>query len=210
MIHEQEFIIEINKENLNLIEEIIFQVPFIYNKAMNPNLINQIISQEKLIEKNKNEKTELFLQAITNVFMDILKFMNLVVSLNIKKIERKNISIQIKNNQIFLLLNKAEIDLSINNKKYKVSIKKIKILITFTEKGELIIKDFELSDFYINYFWIKLLVKTFLCFKKSFIIEQIQKYYFEAIEEFNGLLDEFNIKKIKIENNILKIECIKI
>ena len=53
-------------------------------------------------------------------------------------------------------------------------------------------------------------MKSFIFFKKNYIIEMVQQRYFEVIDMFNELLIEFNINKLKIENNTLKIECIKI
>ena len=142
--------------------------------------------------------------------MDILKYLNLVYDLEIKKIERKNISIQIKQNQIFLLLKRAEANIEINSKEYLINVKQIKVILSFTEEGQLILNDFAISDLYINYFWIKLLVRSFIYFKKNYIIEMAQQNYFRYIEMFNEELEEFNINKLKIKNNTLKIECIKI
>lgn len=96
--------------------------------------------------------------------MDILKYLNLVYDLEIKKIERKNISIQIKQNQIFLLLKRAEANIEINSKEYLINVKQIKVILSFTEEGQLILNDFAISDLYINYFWIKLLVRSFYLF----------------------------------------------
>ena len=88
--------------------------------------------------------------------------------------------------------------------------KQIKVILSFTEEGQLILNDFAISDLYINYFWIKLLVRSFIYFKKNYIIEMAQQNYFRYIEMFNEELEEFNINKLKIKNNTLKIECIKI
>jgi len=211
----EQFIIELNDKNIKLIEDIIFQVPLLYNKLGNDEdfyekLINEIISKKESSEKDKNQKMIFFLGKITYQFMDMLKFLNIIFDLNIKKIERKNISIQINNNQIFVLLKRVEVSIIINGKKYLFSVEQAKIIFKFTEEGKINIKDFSISGLYINYFWIKLLVKTFIFFKKNQTIEMIQQHYFEAIEMFNELLQEFIINKIKIENNTLKVECKKI
>ena len=215
MIDEQDFIIELNHENINLLEEIIFQVPLLYSqlgndKASCEKKISEIISKTSLSEKDKTKKNYFFWEKITSLFVDILKYLNLVYDLEIKKIERKNISIQIKQNQIFLLLKRAEANIEINSKEYLINVKQIKVILSFTEEGQLILNDFAISDLYINYFWIKLLVRSFIYFKKNYIIEMAQQNYFRYIEMFNEELEEFNINKLKIKNNTLKIECIKI
>lgn len=214
MSDDEQFIIELNHENINIIEDIIFHLS-LYNKLGNDKdfcqkLINEIISKKESSEKDKNTKIKFFLREITNQFIAILSFLYLDFDLKLKKFERQNISIQIKENQIFLLLKSIEVNIKINGKKYLLSMKQIKIILTFTEDGKLIVKDFIISDFYINYFWIKLLMKSFIFFKKNYIIEMVQQRYFEVIDMFNELLIEFNINKLKIENNTLKIECIKI
>ena len=215
MIDEQDFIIELNHENINLLEEIIFQVPLLYSQLVNDKAscekkISEIISKTSLSEKDKTKKNYFFWEKITSLFVDILKYLNLVYDLEIKKIERKNISIQIKQNQIFLLLKRAEANIEINSKEYLINVKQIKVILSFTEEGQLILNDFAISDLYINYFWIKLLVRSFIYFKKNYIIEMAQQNYFRYIEMFNEELEEFNINKLKIKNNTLKIECIKI
>lgn len=215
MIDEQDFIIELNHENINLLEEIIFQVPLLYSqlgndKASCEKKISEIFSKTSSSEKDKTKKNYFFWEKITSLFVDILKYLNLVYDLEIKKIERKNISIQIKQNQIFLLLKRAEANIEINSKEYLINVKQIKVILSFTEEGQLILNDFAISDLYINYFWIKLLVRSFIYFKKNYIIEMAQQNYFRYIEMFNEELEEFNINKLKIKNNTLKIEYIKI
>lgn len=214
MSDDEQFIIELNHENINIIEDIIFHLS-LYNKLGNDKdfcqkKISEIISKKESSEKDKNKKFKFFLGEITNQFIAILSFLYLDFDLKLKKFERQNISIQIKENQIFLLLKSIEVNIKINGKKYLLSMKQIKIILTFTEDGKLIVKDFIISNFYINYFWIKLLMKSFIFFKKNYIIEMVQQHYFEVIDKFNELLIEFNINKLKIENNTLKIECIKI
>ena len=140
----------------------------------------------------------------------MMKYLDLVYDFEIKKIERKNISIQIKQNQIFLLLKRVEANIKIKSKAYSLAAKQIKIIFSFTDEGQLILNDFDISGLYINYFWTKLLVKSFIYFKKNLLIEQIQQHYFEYIEKCNDLLEDFKVNKLKIENNTIKIECNKI
>jgi len=104
----------------------------------------------------------------------------------------------------------VEANIKINSKAYSLAAKQIKIIFSFTDEGQLILNDFDISGLYINYFWTKLLVKSFIYFNKNLLIEQIQQHYFECIEKCNELLDEFKVNKLKIENNTIKIECNKI
>lgn len=91
--------------------------------------------------------------------------------MKIKKIERKNISIQIKNNKIFLLLKKVEVNIKINSKAYKFTADQIRVILSFTEEGQLIVNDFDISGLYINYFWIKLLVRSYIFLKKIIFLK---------------------------------------
>ena len=211
---EQEFIIELNKENTYLIEEIIYLFPLIYkkvgkNNAFNEELVNQFIDKELFSKKDINAEIQSFLTKITNSFINFLGNITLLfdIDIDIKNIERKNISIQIKNNTIFISLPKIEVCVKMNNNLYKCSVKKFRTTITFTKKGELIINDFDISGFYINYFWIKLLIRSYIFFKKSYIIGQIQQTFPLMIENYNKILGEFKINKLKMENNKLKVEC---
>ena len=110
---------------------------------------------EKLHMKKKNN---FFWEKITSILMDMMSYLDLVYDFEIKKIERKNISIQIKQNQIVLLLKRVEANIKINSKAYSFASKQIKIIFSFTDEGQLILNDFDISGLYINYFWTKLLV----------------------------------------------------
>jgi hypothetical protein len=211
----QDFIIELNHENIYLLEEIIFQVLLLYNQLGNDRAyfekkISEIFSKKGLSNKDKTKKNNFFWEKIAIQFVEMVKYFNLVYDLEIKKIERKNISIQIKQNQIFLFLKQVKANIKINSNAYLISAKQIKVILSFTEEGQLILNDFDISDLYINYFWVKLLARSYIYFKKNYIIEMAQQNYFRYIEMFNEELEEFNINKLKIKNNTLKIECIKI
>jgi len=78
MIDDQDFIIELNHENINLLEEIIFQLPILKNQFGNGKA-----SYEK--------KNNFFWEKITSILMDMMSYLDLVYDFEIKKIERKNI-----------------------------------------------------------------------------------------------------------------------
>ena len=64
MSDDEQFIIELNHENINIIEDIIFHLS-LYNKLGNDKdfcqkLINEIISKKESSEKDKNTKIKFF------------------------------------------------------------------------------------------------------------------------------------------------------
>ena len=133
---EKEFIIELKEENVYLIEDIIYKFPLIYNKLGKDALFNEQLNShiifKEFSEKDKNEAINYFLEKITNTLIIFLASINLHFNLQIKNIERKNISIQIKNNKTFISLGKVEVVVKIDNKQYKISAKKFSTIITFT------------------------------------------------------------------------------
>lgn len=74
MIEEEEFIVELNHENTDLIEDLIFQVPNLYqnNKASYEKKINEIISKKGSLEKDKRKNHDFFLEKITSQFINTL------------------------------------------------------------------------------------------------------------------------------------------